>query len=145
MVIDSITTIPAKIQWIHSSDFLDEKSMIEREISRMQQKCIRISECIVLNLEENGVSCLTSVNSLGSILIEHGDVGDGSGALRCLTYKDATSQKPKVLIILGGDKSTADRLKSERFWGTYKSIIFVRTPSNIPGNPASQASASDPI
>lgn len=129
MVIDYISQIPSKIHWIHSSDFLEEKSVIQREISRMQQKSIGISECIVLNLEENGFSCLTSVNSLGSISIEHGDVGDSPGALRCLTYKDATSKQPKVLIVLGGDESTADRLKSERFWGSYKSMIFVRTPS----------------
>lgn len=126
MVIEDISKATSVVKIRKTVDFFDEKYDLMKDLNQALNSGIELHGCLILNLEENGICCLThSRKILDFEVVLENQITPSS--IRCLTYQGVRTENPDVLFILGGDTNTSRKLYGESFLGSKATFIYSRT------------------
>lgn len=129
MVIEDIAKATSAVSIRKTLDFFDEKYELIRDLNKVLRAEIPINECFILNLEENGICCISSNRRIARVEISLEDsqeLDEAPNTLRCLTFQGVKDKRPQVLFILGADEGTSKRFYGESFLGTKATFIYSR-------------------
>ena len=126
MVIEDISTVSSCLKVKKTIDFLDEKIELKADILKAIRNGIKPSDCAILNLEENGDSCVN--HPIQCPEFETADNGSkaGENVIPTLTYHEIKNIRPKVLFILGATERTSSMLSGESFLGAHLTNLYIR-------------------
>lgn len=126
MVIEDISTVSSCLKVKKTIDFLDEKIELKSDILKAIRNGIKPSECAILNLEENGDSCLNNPIVCQEFETSADASSSGDNVIPTVTYHEARNMRPRVLFILGATERTSSMLSGESFLGAHLTNLYIR-------------------